>query len=517
MTYFNELGQGRIGWKSPGSGFDTDAQAFITAAEITGTTQQSAIDTLVKSLKSANIWNKMKAIYPFVGGTAAQHRFNLKDPRTVNAAFYLDFMGGGNHSATGYQPNGTTAYADTKLMPVHALTPSSGHLSIYSRTNIAENGYDIGVTSGNNYDNMIASRYGNNKFYSNYGALTYPTVDNTDSRGFFITNRNSATNTTGYKNGINVINASQTGGVAGFNVFIGALKNDTLGITNFSSKEQAFASIGDGLTDAEAANFYTAVQTFQTTLGRQVGVPIVADTDAQAFLNAAVITATTQATAITTLVTDLKAANIWSKMKAIYPFVGGTAEQHRWNLKDTTQFKIDWFGGGTHGPNGYQPNGNSYGNTNCTGLNTIQDSTHLSTYLRTDTNGLFCDMGLADTTGYLSIFSRYNASYYSQIHNTASVYIVISNPNSLGLHVSNRTASNVLNIWKNGTKLGTGNQPSSARSSKSIFISAYNDSNLFGSPRQTAFSSIGDGLTDGEATAFYTAVQKYQTTLGRTI
>jgi hypothetical protein len=126
-------------------------------------------------------------------------------------------------------------------------------------------------------------------------------------------------------------------------------------------------------------------------------------------------------------------------------------------------------------------------------------------------------MGLADTTGYLSIFSRYNASYYSQIHNTASVYIVISNPNSLGLHVSNRTASNVLNIWKNGTKLGTGNQPSSARSSKSIFISAYNDSNLFGSPRQTAFSSIGDGLTDGEATAFYTAVQKYQTTLGRTI
>ena len=38
----------------------------------------------------------------------------------------------------------------------------------------------------------------------------------------------------------------------------------------YSAKECAFASIGDGLTDTEAANFYTAVQTFQTTLSRNV-------------------------------------------------------------------------------------------------------------------------------------------------------------------------------------------------------------------------------------------------------
>ena len=40
--------------------------------------------------------------------------------------------------------------------------------------------------------------------------------------------------------------------------------------TYFSNRQCAFASVGDGLTDTEAANFYTAVQTFQTTLGRQV-------------------------------------------------------------------------------------------------------------------------------------------------------------------------------------------------------------------------------------------------------
>jgi uncharacterized protein YmfQ (DUF2313 family) len=40
--------------------------------------------------------------------------------------------------------------------------------------------------------------------------------------------------------------------------------------SNFQKVECALASIGDGLTDTEASNFYTAVQAFQTTLSRQV-------------------------------------------------------------------------------------------------------------------------------------------------------------------------------------------------------------------------------------------------------
>jgi hypothetical protein len=48
-------------------------------------------------------------------------------------------------------------------------------------------------------------------------------------------------------------------------------RNDAGTITGtYDNKELAFASIGDGLNDTEAANFYTAVQTFQTTLGRNV-------------------------------------------------------------------------------------------------------------------------------------------------------------------------------------------------------------------------------------------------------
>ena len=96
-------------------GFDADAQAFITAAAITDVTQQNAINTLVVDLKGYNIWTKMKALYPFVGGTASTHKFNLKNPLDTDAAFRLTFSGGWTHSSTGALPNGTNAYADTKF------------------------------------------------------------------------------------------------------------------------------------------------------------------------------------------------------------------------------------------------------------------------------------------------------------------------------------------------------------------------------------------------------------------
>ena len=45
---------------------DSSAAAFFSATGITGATQQSAVDALVKGLKADGLWSKMKAVYPFV-------------------------------------------------------------------------------------------------------------------------------------------------------------------------------------------------------------------------------------------------------------------------------------------------------------------------------------------------------------------------------------------------------------------------------------------------------------------
>ena len=269
---------GKVGWWGAAAvpaGPDADAQAFITAANITNTTQQSAIDTLVKSLKSANIWTKMKALYPFVGGTAAQHRFNLKDPRAVDAAFYLTFYGGGTHSSNGYQPNGNS-YADTKLIPSSTLNANFTHLSYYSRTSSVgnsqrdiaafQNGINPNICIGTNTGVFISdsTNYNVNRLSANI----------TDSLGLFIGARTANNVHKLYKNGSQI---GTTDTVVELNrllpnipLFIAAANVSPFGITSYSTKEFAIASIGDGLTDAESAAFYTAVQTFQTTLGRQV-------------------------------------------------------------------------------------------------------------------------------------------------------------------------------------------------------------------------------------------------------
>ena len=131
-----------------GAGTDADAQAFITAAAITDATQQSAINTLVVDLKTYGIWTKMKAMYPFVGGTASAHKFNLKDPRDLNAAFRLVFSGGWTHNSNGALPNGTNGYADTFLTPSTSLLQNSSHISYYSRTQSNGTEVEIGSSTG---------------------------------------------------------------------------------------------------------------------------------------------------------------------------------------------------------------------------------------------------------------------------------------------------------------------------------------------------------------------------------
>jgi len=215
----------------------------------------------------------MKALYPFVGGTAASHRFNLKDPRTVDAAFYLDFLGGGTHSANGYQPNGSTAYAETYFNPTTGYSVNNNaHISFYSRTNLSvSTNNEMGCYDVNNL--VITTRrsdQSNNTFlFANTlsGGINF--VDS-DSLGLYVSNRiNNQAN--GFKNGVSKgSNTVADNARNNRTIVIGANNSTTLNITQYSSKQSAFASIGDGLTDAEAANFYTAVQTYQTTLNRQV-------------------------------------------------------------------------------------------------------------------------------------------------------------------------------------------------------------------------------------------------------
>jgi len=249
-----------------GGGIDPDAQAFITAASITDPTQQAAINQLVLDLKGYSIWTKFKAIYPIVGGSASSHAVNLKTPGTYN----LTFSTGWTHSSTGITPNGTSAYANTSLVPSSVLSLNSTHISGYIRTNSVSHAPILSSENAGSYDNgLYIWPLQNQGYYSvriNDNTSTFATVTY-DIRGLHVATR-TASNVKKYRvNTTEIFNSGVSStGLNASSIYIGASRNNA----NYFSNQIAFNSIGDGLSDTEAANFYTAVQAYQTTLGRQV-------------------------------------------------------------------------------------------------------------------------------------------------------------------------------------------------------------------------------------------------------
>ncbi len=246
---------------------DADANAFLTAAGITDATISQAICTLVTSMKANGTWAKCSAIYPFVGGTATSNKFNLKDPRDLDAAFRLVFNGGVTHNSNGVTGNGTNGYANTFLNEQSILSLNSKNISLYVRNNVTtSNVTQMGVYIS------AASRFilnfGNSLNYSTLGggqvdhSLNYPV------KGFVCMSRTNSSNFKYYQNNDAPVTKTSSSATNNGNFFILALNSGSP--SQYCPDNLAFASIGDGLTDTEAANFYTAVQAFQTALSRNV-------------------------------------------------------------------------------------------------------------------------------------------------------------------------------------------------------------------------------------------------------
>jgi hypothetical protein len=248
---------------------DPDAQAFITAAAITNPTQQAAINTLVVDLKGYNIWSKMKALYPFVGGTASQHKFNLKDPRDLDAAFRLVFSGGWTHSSTGATP-GVNGYANSFCKTVTNISVNSHSFGIYSRTNDTTGTQAYGVYSGAGFNTFILHQISTGNFYSGANTNTIAYTAN-PTTSFLMLTRRSSSDWQAYRAGVSLGTQTTAGGIESGKNFYFAARNQGDGTAGTYCKQQlAFGFIGDGLTNTESGNFYTAVQAFQVALSRNI-------------------------------------------------------------------------------------------------------------------------------------------------------------------------------------------------------------------------------------------------------
>lgn len=247
-----------------------EAQLFIDAAGITDSTQQTAIIDLVAGLKTDGLWNKFYAIYPMVGGTASTHKWNLKDPRDLDVAFRLTFNGTVTHNSNGVTGNGSNGYANTYFNDsTVGITRSDFGLGVYSRTNTTGSRVGMGSVAASNYT-WIAPRY--NSTDDHCGMYSVVATNNvlSNSLGLITAQRASSSAYKVYQNGVleDTQNTSETA-YNYLNMYL--MCRHLMGSpSNYSSDNYAFFYMAKSMTDAEQTSLYNRVQTYQTTLGRNV-------------------------------------------------------------------------------------------------------------------------------------------------------------------------------------------------------------------------------------------------------
>lgn len=251
------------------------AQAFINATGISGT-DATAITTLVADLESYNLWDKFQAIYPFVGGTATSNKFNLINPVDSDAAFRLTFVGDVGYSSNGVTFNRVTSssgsYANTNYNVNTNGSLNDQHISTYNRTAGLTSGFFLatydsstGYQCSIQFDPTRLSFNVVNRNEANLGSVA-------DLQGYWLISRSNSTEEKHYYDGSNYYtNSRASQGKPPYNLTLGVrFENGAPQNGTYTQYNCAFATIGYGLDNTQQSNLYTAIQAFQTTLGRQV-------------------------------------------------------------------------------------------------------------------------------------------------------------------------------------------------------------------------------------------------------
>jgi hypothetical protein len=258
-----------------GGSFDADAQPYINALGVLGivdATLNTAWNDFVIAAKADGYWSKFLACYPFGGGTAAAHAINGKNPGTKD----ITWSGTVTHNANGITPNGSNGYGNTGISPGTDLSIDDVHLSLYCRsTGANEPRSDFGSLAAGASTLLVLNIRYDNVLYAWFPQQTGGdafSVSNSDAQGHFIATRIANNHLEAYLDGSSLgtqTGTRATGTMPSPNIYIGALNFNGSAVEH-SNRNYAFASVGGGLSDTEAADYYTAVQAFQTALSRNV-------------------------------------------------------------------------------------------------------------------------------------------------------------------------------------------------------------------------------------------------------
>ena len=521
-----------------------DAHRFIAAVGTLTASEETAIINLVDGLKANGTWDKYDAIYPFIGGTAAEHKWNLKDPQDTDAAFRITWDGTITHDANGVKSDGSTGYGNTHFNPTtEASSNTDFSLAVYkkglevsgsSKTYLGE------YSNANNQFTLLGwIATGSKEGGSIAGATSgdYVPASQSQQEGFLAVTVNGNRDAQYYKDGISVgATNTQAGGFGNRDIwFMRSNWGDGTSGSFATESVFSFTSIGKGLSATDMANDYAVIEAYQLELGRSV--------DAQRFIDAVGTLTASEETAIHNLVAGLKANGTWTKYHAIYPFIGGTAAEHKWNLKDPQDtdaaYRLQYTGTITHDANGMTGDGSTgYADTHY--INPAAQDFHMQAYVNsnnTNVNDDAIEMGIYElgpydggAAGVLLGVKRRNTDTHLNMMNGEGGQAgrwFYGDDGQAKKHLIGTRLGTTYSIYKDGALLTSrtettthdgildnfpiyllGNSNSGTAPNPDPYVGGLSNQTL-------AFVAIGDALTATEAADDYATIEAYQVELAR--
>ena len=255
---------GRVSGNSP------TLQAVIDQMSSAPTEARARIydDKIIRPLIQGGVWSKLDLFYILASHHTQAATLNWKAPTT----FALTATGTPTFTTDrGMTYDGSTNYHDTAYRwETAGLNGAldSHFMAGWSRTSgTTTNGCFGGVqTTGATTVAALNPRNASDNFTSRINDATTFNNANTDGTGFYGASRTASNVKRAFKNGSQIgadqTTASTTG--ADFSYIIGGVNSGAPGL---AAREIAFAAAGGGLTVAEMATLYSAVNDYLTAVG----------------------------------------------------------------------------------------------------------------------------------------------------------------------------------------------------------------------------------------------------------
>lgn len=253
----------------PAPVYDADAQRLFNAFTAAPTdTRKTQINTLITSLKSSGVWDKLDCLYVLAAHDYQAARLNWISDQyplvPVNTSFHtvdrnVKGDGGSSYFTTGFNPSVQTS----------KYSLNSAHMMAWSLTNAAATTCALGARTATATNQAILIPNSSNTVIHRLNQTTNgPNLPTTSAdTGMLVSTRVSATERPLYRNKVLLETAVEASSAVP-NVPFYVFANNIAGVASlYDSREEAVISLGAGLTAQNVADYYNALRTYLLALG----------------------------------------------------------------------------------------------------------------------------------------------------------------------------------------------------------------------------------------------------------